>query len=150
MLARVAKNTGAQSLSQLVQFADRFLVVGILLRSWGTQVYSEWALLLSCAGTLSLGELGLNIYYGNVYQSAMAAADTKRFQRMVSVAITCSGLVAAVLGCFALGFLTITDLPEKLSIKVLPQADAIAVAVLMGTVTLSRIARGAMRFPEAS
>lgn len=144
MLARVAKNAAAQSLSQVVLFADRFLVVGILLRSWGTQVYSEWALLLSCVGLLSLGELGLSIYYGNVYQKAWAAADAKRFQRMVSVAITFSGVVAAFLGCFALVYLTIADLPEKLSIKALPHADAVVVAVLMGTLTLSRIARGAI------
>jgi O-antigen/teichoic acid export membrane protein len=144
MLARVAKNAAAQILAQLVQFADRFLVVGILLRAWGTQVYSEWALLLSCASMLSLGELGLNIYFGNVYQGAWAAADTKLFQRMVSVALSCSGLVTILLGCSALLFLAADGLTEILSIKALPHADAIAVAVMMGAVTLSRIARGAI------
>jgi O-antigen/teichoic acid export membrane protein len=140
MLDRVAKNAVAQSLSQLVQFADRFLVVGILLRSWGTQIYSDWVILLSYAGVLSIGELGLNIYYGNVYQKAWAAADTKRFQRMISVATTCSGVVAVLLGCLALVFLAAADLPTK----AMPHTEAIRVAVLMGAVTLSRIARGSI------
>jgi O-antigen/teichoic acid export membrane protein len=144
MLARIAKNAAAQILAQLVAFADRFLVVGILLRAWGTQIYSEWTLLVSCVGLLALGELGLNIYYGNIYQMAWATADTKRFQRMVSVALTCSGVVAVLLGCSALLLLAVDGLTKILSIKALPHADTIAVAVMMGAATLSRIARGAI------
>ncbi len=144
MLERVAKNAAAQILAQLVAFADRFLIVGILLRAWGTQIYSEWTLLLSCVGLLALGELGLNIYYGNIYQMAWATTDTKRFQRMVSVALTCSGVVAILLGCSALLFLAADGLTEILSIKALPHADVVAVAAMMGAATLSRIARAAI------
>jgi hypothetical protein len=142
MLARIAKNAAAQILAQLVAFADRFLVVGILLRAWGTQIYSEWMLLVSCVGLLALGELGLNIYYGNIYQIAWATADTKRFQRMVSVALTCSAVLAILLGCFGLLFLAADGLTKVLSIKALPHGEAIAVAVIMGAMNLSRIARG--------
>src|SRR5208337_2957082 len=113
MLARILRNTAAQSLTLLISFADRFLVVGILLRMWGPRVYSEWAVLLSCVGLFSLGELGLNIYYGNVLQKAWASEDRARFQRMISVAMACSLGVAAGLGVAGLIVLAIVDVPAE-------------------------------------
>src|SRR5258707_11644512 len=101
MLARLARNTAAQLLSLLVSFVERFVVVGILLRGWGPQIYSEWAVLVSAASMLSLGELGLNIYYGNVLQKAWATADTERFQRTVAIALTCSIGVSIALGALS-------------------------------------------------
>src|SRR6266436_5780010 len=105
MIRAIIRNFAAQGLGFLISFADRFLVVGFLLRSWGPQVYSEWVVLLSFANLLMLGELGLNIYYGNVGQQASAVGDARKFQRMVSVALFCSAAVAVVAGILALTLL---------------------------------------------
>lgn len=144
MLARVAQNTAAQSLAVLIQFADRFLVVGILLRAWGPQVYSEWVVLLSCVGLLSLGEFGLNIYYGNLMQKAWAAGNGLRFQRTVATALACSFAVALALGGLGFAVLVTIDVPQLLSVKILPHTEALAVIALIGAATLSRSARGSI------
>lgn len=142
MLRRVTQNFAAQALSLVVSFADRFLVVGILLRVWGPQVYADWVLLLSCAGLLSLGELGLNIYYGNVLQKAHVNNDPGRFQRMVSVALACSLALGGLLGAVALLVLLSVDLPGFLSVSALSRGEAIVGLFLLGLATLSRIVRG--------
>jgi O-antigen/teichoic acid export membrane protein len=144
MISAISRNFAAQGLGLLISFADRVLVLGLLLRAWGPQIYSEWVVLLSYAGLLALGEFGLNAYYGNVWQQVSATGDTERFRRMVSVALYCSATVAAVLGLLALALLVSLDLPTILSIKSLSRTDAMMVLVLIGAAVLSRIVRGAV------
>src|ERR1700730_974802 len=142
MISAVARNFAAQGLGVLISVADRFLVVGLLLRSWGPQVYSEWVVLFSFANLLTLGELGLNIYYGNIWQRASAAGDAGKFQRMVSVALFCSSAVAFVMGAFALAVLALLN--GRLPITSLSRNDAVLVLVLIGAAVLSRIVRGSI------
>lgn len=144
MLRRVSQNFAAQVLGILLLFADRLLVVGILLRAWGPQTYADWALLLSTAGMLSLGELSLNIYFGNIWQKAHAEDDSDRFRRMVSVALACSLTLGCLLGAVALVVLLTVDLPRVLSISALSRVDSIAVLCLLAAVTLSRVVKGAI------
>jgi O-antigen/teichoic acid export membrane protein len=142
MIARIAKNGSAQILTLVVAFADRILVVGVLLRAWGTDVYSDWTLLVSSAGLLSLGDAGLHVYFSNAYHKIWITRNAARFQRTVSVALGCSFAAAATLGGGALVFLLAADLPNTLSISTMAPFDAVAVAALMGAAALSRVARG--------
>src|SRR5258706_1065685 len=144
MISAVVRNFAAQGLGFLISFADRFLVVGLLLRAWGPQVYSEWAVLLSFANLLTLGELGLNIYYGNIWQKASVAGDTAKFQRMVSVALFCSAAVAVVVGALALAVLALLELNGGFLIDSLNRDDGALVLMLIGAAVLSRIVRGAI------
>jgi O-antigen/teichoic acid export membrane protein len=144
MLTRVAKNSAAQMLGLLVSFADRFLVVGILLRTWGAEVYADWAILLSLAGLLLFAEFGLNIYYGNSLQKAWVNADRERFQRVVSIALTCSGTIALFTAIAALGIAAFAHLVQSLSIKAIPHPDAILIFLMLSFASASRLARGAI------
>ncbi|MEX0853092.1 MAG: hypothetical protein WD036_07400 [Bauldia sp.] len=125
-------------------FADRLLVVGILIRAWGPQIYADWAVLLSCAGLLALGELGLNVYCGNVWQRAHAKNDADGFQRMVSVALGCSLALAGLLGAIGVVVLLWVDVPALLSVTMLSPGESIAVLCLVGAAQISRLAKGAI------
>ena len=109
---------------------------------WGPQTYADWALLSSCAGLLSLGEIGLNVYFGNEWQKAHANNDQIKFRRIVNVALACSIFMACLLGTFALVALLSVDLRKVLSISVLSRNESLIVFCLLGMVSLSRIARG--------
>ncbi len=109
MLASVAKNVAAQIASLLVSVVDRFLVVGVLLRVWGPDLYSAWATAVSAAGLLLLLELGFNIYFGNAMQCAWTKNDAAGFQRMFSLASTVPLLVMGTIAvpltfCIAAGW----------------------------------------------
>jgi O-antigen/teichoic acid export membrane protein len=144
MISAVVRNFAAQGVGVLISFADRFLVVGLLLRSWGPQVYSDWVVLLSFANLLTLGELGLNIYYGNVWQQASAVGDAVRFQRMISVALFCSAAAACVTGIVGSVLLALLVFDERLPVTSLSRNDAVLVLVLLGAAVLSRVARGSI------
>jgi O-antigen/teichoic acid export membrane protein len=144
MFARVAKNSAAQMLGLLLSFADRFVVVGILLRAWGAEVYAGWAILLSLAGLLLFAELGLNVYYGNMLQEAWSKADRERFQRVVSIALTCSGTVALFVAVAAVSIAAFAHLVQSLSIKAIPHADAILIFLMLSFASASRLARSAI------
>jgi len=116
MLNSVGRNLGVQFLALAVTFADRFVVVGLLLRFWGPQLYADWVVLLSAAGLLQLGELGLNIYYGNIWQRAAATGDQAGGARMLRVAMGIASLQALLLLLFAAVFLAIFDLRQVLTL----------------------------------
>jgi O-antigen/teichoic acid export membrane protein len=144
MFVTVARNTAAQFLTVLVSFADRFLVVGILLHAWGPEVYSEWAVLLSSAGLLVLGELGLNIIFGNALQHAWATGDRLRFQRLVSIGLsTClgAGVVWAIIAAAAFA---IVDFPQSLSVTEITHSQAVLVLAVLGAASILRIPRSAL------
>ena len=144
MLRKIAQNFGSQALALVVTFFDRFFVIGVLLRQWGAEVYGEWVYLLSLVGLLMLGELGLNIYYGNTLQKHWAAGRADQFQRIVAVGLGCSGLLAASLGLLALGFCLIADPLSGYGAGTLPPEIAYTVMSLLALTPLSRIARGAV------
>ena len=142
MLARLSGNFAVQIFGIVLSFADRFILVGLLLRSLGTDAYSDWVLLLSSAGLLSLGELGLNIYYGNIWQQAHATGNGVRFQRMLGLSLTYSAGLGLALFSIMLLFVAAADLNATLSLKTLPPRQADLVFLLLGAAAASRAMRG--------
>ena len=144
MLARFGGNLAAQTFGLALSFADRFLVVGLLLRTMGATGYSDWALLLSSAGLLAMAELGLNIYYGNEWQSAYAQGQEARFQRTLDVALFCSGALGLVLIFGALAVVASVDLAARLSLTTLSPRQADLVFLLLAAAVISRLVRGSI------
>jgi O-antigen/teichoic acid export membrane protein len=144
MLKRLGLNFSAQFLSLALSFADRFIVVGLLLRTLGADSYADWILLLSSAGLLSLAEMGLNIYYGNVWQIAFVQGDSRRFQRQLGFALTVSLFLGAALGLVALGMAFFLDLQNVLSLKTVTSSSADIVFLFLGAAVISRAMRGAI------
>ena len=142
MLARLTRNFGAQLVTVGVSFLDRFLVVGLLIRALGNDAYADWALLVSTAGLLGFAELGLNIYYGNVWQQSDATGDQRQFQRMLHVSLGCSAVLTLVLGLMAALVALTTDLTTALSLKTVRPTEAALVFCLLAAAVASRAARG--------
>jgi O-antigen/teichoic acid export membrane protein len=142
MLARLGLNFGAQLITVTVGFLDRFLVVGLLIRAMGNEAYADWTLLLSTAGLLAFGELGLNIYYGNVWQHAYTMRDKPSFQRMLRVSLACSTVLGVALVGVAAIVLGTIDLSAVLSLKSLAPSEAALTFFLLAAAISSRAARG--------
>lgn len=144
MLRRVATNFLAQFASILLSFLDRFLVVGVLLRSWGTATYADWAVLAAATGLLASFELGLNVYTGNALQQAFASGSEERFQRTLQIATGLSLVVGTVLLTGAILFCAVTNLETALSIKHLSNADAVPIFLLLAIAVIARVMRGSI------
>ncbi len=144
MLTRIGASFAAQILSLALSLADRFLLVGILLRAWGPQVYADWTVLFAAAGLLSLGEFGLGIYFGNVWQRTHASGEASTFRRMVQVSIFCYCVLGCFLAAIVLGLTLTGDLRQLLSIGRISGNDAIILFVLFAAVSISTILRGSI------
>lgn len=144
MLKRVSLNFAAQVVSLLVSLADRVLVIGILVRAWGPELYADWSVLLSTAATLALGEAGLNIYFGNIWQNAHVRGQSGEFQRHLSVGLTCYLVLTASLVFISAVLIVGLDPVRVLSLHRLDPVSARATLALLAGVVVARTARGAL------
>jgi len=123
VLRRVAASLGVQIATLGVSFADRFVLVGILLRAWGTDRYADWATLAAAAGLITLGELGLNVYFGNAWQNAHAEGDEKRFRRLIGLSLTAYAVIGASIAGLSLLFVALVDPGAVFSLKAMGRGE---------------------------
>lgn len=142
MLRRIAHNLGAQLFSLALSMGDRLLLVGILIRAWGTTVYADWTQLMATAALISLGEVGLNIYFGNTWQRAFARKDSKGFARALSVAVCIYGLLTSGLLAFVVGGVAIANPMRAIGLRELDTATSKIVLGFLGAAFVLRVGRG--------
>ena len=94
---RMASNFAAQGFALAASLADRVLVVGAMLRNWGSADFSDYMVLQAAAAMLFVAELGAQLYFQNAEQAAYAASEKAAFRRLVAIH---SGIMAAL--CVAL------------------------------------------------
>jgi O-antigen/teichoic acid export membrane protein len=144
MWRRIGTGFAAQLLSLAVAFADRILLVGVLIRAWGTDAYSDWATILAAAGLLSFGELGLNVYFGNRWQGAFARGDDVEFQRLIGVSLTSYLILGLMLASVATVFALMNDLSSLLSLSSPEASGAAVVFLLLAAANVLRVMRGSI------
>ena len=72
-LKRMTSNIAAQVVAVAASVIDRIILVGLLLRSWGADVFSDYSVVQSWASLLLIAELGIQFYFQNVQQAAFVA-----------------------------------------------------------------------------
>lgn len=144
MLERIGKGILAQLISLAVSLLDRVVLVGLMVRVWGGPAYADWSLVFAAANLLVLGELGLNIYFGNAWRKAFGERDDAQFQRVLSIAITVYAGLALMLGAAAVAWLATADLVPALKLHTLSNGDARLVAAILTVTIIAKICRGCL------
>lgn len=156
MLKRAGQNVLGQLASMLVSVLDRVLVVGLLVRYWGPDRFSDWSVLQAGAMLLTFAELGMQLYFLNIQQVAFARNDREGFCRAVALAL---GIYSALLAALTLG-LAIIGLIGAASLFKLRTFDpsqarlvflllALGVAVGLGRAVVSSVYAATGRFARA-
>jgi hypothetical protein len=81
----MTSNIAAQVFSLAASTIDRIVLVAILLRHWGADVFSAYAIIQSAASLVLLSELGMQLYFQNAQQAAFVADDRVAFRRLASL-----------------------------------------------------------------
>ncbi|MBD3760734.1 hypothetical protein [Rhizorhabdus sp.] len=144
MLRRLTSNFAAQIASLAATFAERIVLVGIVVRAWGTPVYADWVLLLAATGMLAMAELGLGIYFGNSWQNADATGDKQRFHRLVGLSLYCYGIVALLMTAGIAGFILLGHGMEKITYHSLAPQTSVATFALLSAAQITTIMRGSI------
>jgi hypothetical protein len=142
MLNRIGQGVAAQLFGLLVTMLDRVVLVGALIRTWGAPVYADWALLSAAAAMLALVEAGLNIYFGNAWQSAHARNDCAGFARLQAIATTIYGVLLVGISTVAIVYLVLFEPASRLGLRVVDHPTGTAVLALLGAAVALRMCRG--------
>lgn len=103
LLRRLAEGFGAQGLSILVRLVQQFLMVPLFLRAWDAAVYQDWLMLAAAISFLSLIDLGLRHYLGNLLLITWSKGEATAFDRTLRVGLAIyAGIVLIALPLVAL------------------------------------------------
>ncbi len=144
MLRRASASFIAQIWVLLLTIGDRILLVGILLRLWGTDIYADWATLIAAVGLLSIGDLGLGIYFGNCWQRSFSQQKQAEFQRLIGISIFLYLVIGLSLACIAVFFVIFNDLSVKLSLHTLNSYTVIAIFLMLAGTQIITVMAGSI------
>lgn len=71
-----------KGLALAINFGEQILLVPVFLVFWGPERYGDWLVLLSAAGFVALLDTGLQTYYANAMQAALAQRNAEGFARL--------------------------------------------------------------------
>ena len=81
-------------------FLDRLVLTALLLRRWDVSTFEAWSACIALSATVSLFELGFNLYFNNQLMIEMEQGDREAFRQTYSVGNSIFACSAA--GGFAL------------------------------------------------
>jgi hypothetical protein len=91
--SRLSRNVATQIFSLSGALLDRLLLTGLMIRLWGIDVFADWSVLVSAAALFGVCDLGLQVHFLNVMQSAYVKADHATYERTYGIANVCYVLV---------------------------------------------------------
>ena len=144
MLQRIGANYSVQMWNMVLTFADRIILVGIMLRVWGETVYADWATLFASANLLFMAELGLNIYFGNKWQHAFAHKDEVAFKRYISISLTIYLFLGLFLVTSTLGYILTAHLDEQFGLRKITSGEALQIFLLLAIANILCVTRGSI------
>jgi O-antigen/teichoic acid export membrane protein len=141
MTKKIVYNFLAQIAGLLISFLDRLVLVGILIRVWGVDVYADWVKLCASAGLISLCELGIGIYFGNALAMAFAEEDEDLFNRIISTNLVISLVIGMTL-LFGATFVFFVNVDQLLSVR--STSDSTKILFVLALAEIFHLTRGAV------
>ncbi|WP_042699085.1 hypothetical protein [Azospirillum sp. B506] len=136
LLRRLAAGIGAQGAAQGALILSTLLSVPAFLAAWGGDVFADWLVLSAAAGLLTLADLGVCGYLGNMLRAAWARGDEAAGRRALQIGlgvyiVLCAAVAAAVATASML-----VDVPALLGVVRLDGARATFLMLALTTVIL--------------
>jgi len=142
-LARLAaRNFSSQALSFLSTIADRLILVALLIRSWGPDIYSDWVTLVATSALIATTEFGFQTYLGNLLTRAEARGRPRMFQRAVGLGMTFYGCLGLILAVAAVAAFFLVDLSGAFNLRALPNPSLLF--LILSFYMIVRVTRGAI------
>jgi O-antigen/teichoic acid export membrane protein len=146
MRRKAVQNTLVQVLALGSSFVERVLVVALLVRFWGADDFAAWVAILAVTTLISVGELSINIHFGNRWQKLHAAGEVAEFGRVVGVSLTVyTGLCFVLALLSGLFMLAVGDgLGALLKADAFSASEALAVFALLALAQICHVSAGSL------
>jgi len=133
---------GAQTAALLFRVAQQFLLVPILIRGWGTELYADWIIIYSATGFLSILDFGLKIYFGNALIAAWSNQRFAVYRRLISVAMFIYASILSTAVIALAGISAFVSWPALFGTHVMNEPMALHTAIILAISTLLPIPFG--------
>jgi O-antigen/teichoic acid export membrane protein len=144
MLKKISVNFLSQIWSLSISLADRVILIAILLRVCGAETYADWATLFAMASLISIGELGLNIYFGNQWQRAYAQKNEIEFQRFIGISLWIYAVLGTGLALLVTGMVLFGNVALHFNFHTLNVSASITIFLLLSGAQILRVMRGSI------
>ena len=88
LTGRLMRTFSLQSADIALRVVQQLIIVPVLIRHWGTELYQDWIVLFSAANFLMILDFGMQTYFSNSLLIAWSRRDDCAFRRHISVAVT--------------------------------------------------------------
>lgn len=122
-----------------VSFADRIVFTAILIRVWGTDLFSDWATILAACNLLMIAEFGFQVLLGNSLVRAEGRRAARAFNRLVAIGLFFYLALGAILLGVVVAMVAFGDIGRMLSLLEMPRANL--VFLLLAAYSILRIMR---------
>lgn len=141
---RSIRNIASHAASLAVSFADRLVLVGVLIRVWGTDLYADWVTLLAVTSLLTFFEFGFQVHLGNSLNQAAAKNDKPGFQRLVGLGFTFYSVLAIAVLTLSTIVVFVLGVDGLLTLDSNVSANYGTVYLILTTILALRMGRNAL------
>lgn len=135
-LRRITSNIAAQIFAIVASMGDRIVLVGLILRYWGPDMFAGYVVLQSAASLLTTAELGMQLYFINVEQGARIRGDMAAFQRYAAIHLGITLAISAPLAVGLAVFGLFGDMGQVVQVSAIEERGARAIFVILGMANL--------------
>jgi O-antigen/teichoic acid export membrane protein len=122
---------GAQTIAILLRIAQQFLLVPILIRGWGIELYADWIIVFSATSFLTVLDFGLQAYFSNALLITWSRQDFAAFRRLISTAILIYGSIVLTAAAVLAATSAVVSWPNYFGTHVMSASMALDTAVIL-------------------
>lgn len=139
---RLTRGTLANVLRHGITVGAQVIMLPLLLKHWGTQVYGEWQTLAAAATYVAVLDFGMQTYVVNRMNQAYSVGEMREFTRTLQSALWFSAIIAGLAALVIAPALMLLPLDSWFHLTVTTRGAAAGVAVILAVYTAAGVPAG--------
>jgi O-antigen/teichoic acid export membrane protein len=133
---RLFWSVGAQFIAIALRVVQQLVLVPVLIWGWGAELYQDWIIVFSATASLSMFDLGMQIYFNNALQIAWSRQDIRAYRRLIATGFGTYAVILSAAVLLLTGTLSVFSWSALLGTRGMSPSAVLWTAGLLATATL--------------
>jgi O-antigen/teichoic acid export membrane protein len=142
MKRRLLWSLSAQVIALTLRAVLQIVMVPVLLFAWGASLYADWIVISSATAFLSVIELGMQTYFGNLFLMAWSRGDQAGYRRHYATGMCLYAGLLVLAMIILLAVTSVVSWPSVFGIHAMSSDAALLTCAIMAVASLSLIPTG--------
>lgn len=142
MIKRVFTGVGISTVTIVFNLVAQIVAVPIFLTHWGAQVYGEWLALTSLVSSISILNLGVQTYVGNILIAHYERNEMEQGTQILHAALRLYLALCSLAVAVTIGLVILPPVLSWLNINIIPSLDARIIVLVQGLIASYAILGG--------